>query len=114
MRRYPTCEQRGAITALYLVTLDIEVFVVVDNSIYLLLFYKFILGSSGAMQLCMFFTHGRRVARTVFIFYPLIVIPTLIGVSQQVEFSSHFFPSKTGKVGFCPFYLVLKGVSQHL
>ena len=37
-RRSPTREQRGSITTLCLVTLDIEILGVVDNSIYLLLF----------------------------------------------------------------------------
>ena len=37
-RRSPMREQRGAITALYLVTQDIEILGVVNKSIYLLLF----------------------------------------------------------------------------
>ena len=37
MHLSPTCEQRGAITELYLVTLNIEILGVVDKSIYLLL-----------------------------------------------------------------------------
>ena len=53
-RRSPTLEQRGAITALYLVTLDIEISDVVDKSIYLLLFYKTIQGLSGVMRSCIF------------------------------------------------------------
>ena len=53
-RRSPTLEQRGAITALYLVTIDIDNLGVVDKYIYLLIFYKYIQGSSDAMQSCMF------------------------------------------------------------
>ena len=49
-RRFPTREQRGAIAALYLVTLGVEILGFVDNSIYLLLFYKPIKGSSGVMR----------------------------------------------------------------
>ena len=38
MQRSPTREQYGAITALYLVTLDINILGVLDKYIYLLLF----------------------------------------------------------------------------
>ena len=50
----PTCEQCGAITALYLVTLDIDILGVLYKSIYILLFYKRIQGFSGVMHACMF------------------------------------------------------------
>ena len=53
----PTLEQRGAITALYLDTLDIEILVVVDKSLSIyLLFQEHIQGSSGVMRSCMFFS----------------------------------------------------------
>ena len=54
MRRSPTLEKCGAITVLYLVTLDIDILGVADKSIYLLLFYKPIQGFSGVMRSCMF------------------------------------------------------------
>ena len=54
MRRSPTIEQRREITALYLVTLDIYILGVLDHSIYMLLFYKPIQGSSWFMFSCMF------------------------------------------------------------
>ena len=47
-------EQREEVTALYLVTIDIDILGVVDKSIYLLLFYETIQGSSGSMSSCMF------------------------------------------------------------
>ena len=43
-QRSPTLEHHGVITALYLVTIDIDILFVVDNSIYLLIFYKPIQG----------------------------------------------------------------------
>ena len=43
-RRSPTLEHHGVITALYLVTIDIEILFVVDKSIYLLIFYNPIQG----------------------------------------------------------------------
>ena len=49
-QRSLTPEQSGEITAFYLVSLDIDISGVVDKSIYLLLFYKYIQGSSGFMQ----------------------------------------------------------------
>ena len=54
-RRSPMREQHGTITALYLVTIDIEVLGVVDKSIYLLIFYKHIQASSEVMRSCMFY-----------------------------------------------------------
>ena len=49
-----TREQRGEITALYLVTLELAILGVADKSIYLLLFSRHIQGSSGFMRSCMF------------------------------------------------------------
>ena len=49
MRHSPTREQCGAITALYLVTIYIYILGVVENSIYILLFYKPIQGPSVFM-----------------------------------------------------------------
>ena len=46
----PTRKQREVITALYLVTIDIDILGVVDKYIYLLLFYKPIQGPSGDMH----------------------------------------------------------------
>ena len=53
-RRSPIREQCGTITALYLVTLDIDTLGVLYQSIYILLFYKRIQGFSGVMHACMF------------------------------------------------------------
>ena len=52
----PLDEQRGSITALYLVNLDIDILVVVHKSIYLLLFSKPVQVSSRVMRSCMFFS----------------------------------------------------------
>ena len=54
MRRSPTLEKCGAITVLYLGTLDIDILGVLDKSIYMLIFYKPIQGFSGVMRSCMF------------------------------------------------------------
>ena len=53
-QRSPTHEHRRSISAIYLVTIDIDILGVVDNFIWLLIFYKPIQGSSGVMHLCMF------------------------------------------------------------
>ena len=55
----PTREQRGAITAQYLVTLNIEILGFLDKSIYMLLFQKPIQGLSGFM-LMHFFPQSMR------------------------------------------------------
>ena len=54
MQRSPTREHYGAITALYIVTLYIEILSVVDKYINMLLSYKPIRGSSGAMHSSMY------------------------------------------------------------
>ena len=72
MRRSPTREQSGAITALYLGNLDIEILVAVDKSIYMLLFYEPIQGSSGVMRSCMFLsTVDASIWRSTFIIFRL-------------------------------------------
>ena len=50
--RSPKCEECGAITELYLVNIYIEIFGVVDKSLYLLIFYKPHQGLSGVMRSC--------------------------------------------------------------
>ena len=81
MRRSPTREQHGAITALYLDTLDIDILVVVDKI------------------LSMFF-HVRLVDLAVYIYYRPLVSATLLGVGRRGGSSSRRFPAKTGTVVF--------------
>ena len=104
-QRSLTPEQSGEITAFYLVSLDIDISGVVDKYIYLLLFYKPIWGSSGAMQSCMFFIHGPCVAWTVYIICLLLVRAALLGVGQKVGCSSRLFSNKTGTFGFFPLFI---------
>ena len=100
-RLSPTRNYPGAVTALFVDTLNIEILIVVDKSTYLLLSQEPIQVLSGVMRSCMFSFSGRSVDPTVYIIYFLLVIATLLGVSQRGGSSSLLYPAKTGTIG-CP------------
>ena len=90
-QRSPTREQRGAITALYLVIIYIEVLGVVYKFIYLLLFYKPIQGSSKFMRPCMYLsTVDVSLVRSEY-FYLCLSARPFLGLFGKVDSPPVFF-----------------------
>ena len=68
--------------------------------IYLLLFYKHIIGSSGAMHLCMFSSTVDASLRWFEIFGLALASASLIGIGRRGGFSSHIIPDMSIMVGY--------------
>ena len=68
--------------------------------IYLLLFYKHIIGSSGAMHLCMFSSTVDASLRWFEIFGLALASASLIGIGRRGGFSSHIIPNMYIRVGY--------------
>ena len=114
MQRSPTREHYGAITALYIVTLYIEILSVVDKYINLLLSYKPIRGSSGAMHSCMFLsTIDASLGRSAYFIFRLSAWPFLGSVNKVDPPPVYLLPrlARSASSHSCFF---LQGVSQHL
>ena len=113
-QRSPTREQRGAITALYLVIIYIEVLGVVYKFIYLLLFYKPIQGSSKFMRPCMYLsTVDVSLVRSEYFFLCLSARPFL-GLFGKVDAPPVFFLPRLAWSASTHYCFVLQGVYQHL
>ena len=110
----PTREQRGEITALYLVTLDIEILGILDKSINLLIFYKPIQVSYGAMRLCMFLsTVNVLLGQSAYIIIRLSAHHFLGSVIEADAPSVCFLQRLTWSASTHSCF-VLQGVSWHL
>ena len=115
-RLSPTPEQRGQIILLYLVTLDIDIFGVVDKSVCLLLFQKPIQVLSRFMRSCMFpSTVDVSLVRYAFIVIRLSARPFSGSVCEADGTPIYFNPSLWHgchlPIGFVLFYKVY---SKHL
>ena len=110
-RRSSMCEQRVEITALYLITIYIEIFGVVDKSIYLLLFYKTIHGPSGTCKCSFFPLADAFLGQSEYFIFRLSARPFSESFSEVNAPSICFLPRLEHLDS--PFYFCFKVIHQH-
>ena len=113
VRRSPTFEQCGAINALYLVTLDIEILGVVDNSIYLLLFYNLFKVHPGSCAHARF-NHGRCVAGWSTFIIVIFSERQLLRSVGEVDHPPFCLLARMAQSASAHYFLFLQDVYQHL